>query len=376
MNIPITKPFFDDREQTAAAEVINSGWVAQGPKTEEFEKQLSDYIGCKYSIGVSSGTTALHLCLIALGIGNGDEVIVPSYSFIASANVILHAGAVPVFVDIDPRTYNLDPDKIREKITGNTRAIIAVHQVGLPADLDEINQIAKQNGLFVIEDAACAIGSEYRSVKIGCSDNLVCFSFHPRKVITTGEGGAISSNNDSLEEKIRILRNQGMSRPAHNRHTSDSIEFEQFPVIGYNYRITDIQSAIGIIQLSKLNEIIEKRRKLADRYNKAFENNKYLTPPFIPDDMKTTYQSYILRISDSCPISRNEIMQKLMENGIAAKRGIQAIHTELFYVDKFRNLSLPETEKAVDSTLIIPLYPQMTDEEQEYVINIFNKIFN
>lgn len=368
MNIPITKPYFDEKEAAAAAKVIKSGWVAQGPETKEFENKLAEYVCSKYAVAVSSGTTALHLALLASGIGNGDEVIVPSFSFIATANVVLYAGAKPVFVDIDPGTYNIDPRQIIKIITKNTKAIIAVHQVGLPAYLDEINNTAKENSIHVIEDAACALGSVYKNKKIGNSDNLVCFSFHPRKIITTGEGGAITSNNNKYEDLLRKLRNQGMSVSTHERHSANKITFEEYPVIGYNYRMTDIQAAVGSVQLSKIDEIINKRRALAKKYNNAFIENKHIEIPYVPENSETTYQSYILRIKDTSPVTRDGLMKKLLDKGISTRRGVQAIHREKAYVEMFGKISLPETEKAADRTITLPLYPQMTDEEHKYII--------
>lgn len=374
MKIPITKPYYDDKEQSAAAEVIKSGWVAQGPVTEEFEAGLSNYVGARYAVAVSSGTTAIQLALSVLEIGTGDEVIVPSFSFIATANVVVHACAIPVFADIEPRSYNIDPNKIAEKITGRTKAILAVHQVGLPAELDEINSIAKASGLTVIEDAACALGSVYKGRKIGNSDNLVCFSFHPRKVITTGEGGAITSRNRSHEELMRQLRNQGMSAASYERHSANGKSFEEFPVMGFNYRITDIQSAVGNVQLSKLEEIITKRQEHARKYNNAFSEIENIEIPYIPECCETTYQSYMLRLKESCPIGRNDLMEKLLDKGIATRRGIQAIHREKAYIEKFGDISLPETELAADTTITLPLYPHMTEDEQDYVIENILKL--
>ncbi|MCP4723859.1 MAG: DegT/DnrJ/EryC1/StrS family aminotransferase [bacterium] len=373
--IPIIKPYYSEEEEQAAAEVIRSGWVSQGPKVKEFEDIISDYVSANYAVAVTSCTSALFLALKVLNIGDGDEVLVPSYSFIATANTVLHTGAKPVFIDIDPNTYNMDPDRIEERITDNTKAIMPVHQAGIPADMDRINEIAGRYDIPVIEDAACAIGSVYKDNKIGCSDNLVCFSFHPRKIITCGEGGAIASNNKNYEDDLRLLRHQGMSVSDLHRHSSKDIIFEEYPVVGYNFRLTDIQAAVGIVQMKKIGEIIEKRKNIAEKYNAAFRNVPYLQIPTVPERTEIAYQSYILRISEDSPCSRNEIMQKLMEKEIASRRGIMAIHREKPYKDLFDASSLTQTDRAVDSTIILPLYPQMSEKEQAQVIDSILEIF-
>ena len=368
MNIPITKPYFDEREEIAVSDVIKSGWVTQGPKVKEFENLLNEYTGAKYSVAVTSCTVALYLSLYINEIGYGDEVIVPSLSFIATANVVKHVGAVPVFVDIDSKTYNIDPSKIEEKITKRTKAILLVHQVGIPAPIDEINAIADKNGLIVIEDGACAIGAVYKKKRIGNSRNLVCFSFHPRKVITTGEGGAITSNNEKFEELLRKLRHQGMSVSDTERHASKEIIFEKYPVVGFNYRMSDINAAVGIVQMMKLENIMKMRLKLAARYNEAFREHPAISILNLPEYVEPTYQTYIIRLEEKSRISRDELMKILLEKGISTRKGIMAIHREKPYSGLVENHSLPETEKAADNTITLPLYPQMTEDEQEYVI--------
>ncbi|MFC1730161.1 DegT/DnrJ/EryC1/StrS family aminotransferase [candidate division KSB1 bacterium] len=358
MKIPITKPYFDDKEIAAAAKVIESGWVAQGPKVAEFENKFSEYVHSKNSIAVSSGTAALHLALIALGIHEDDEVIVPSFSFIATANAVVYVNVKPVFADIDPATFNIDPKDIAGKINRKTKAIIAVHQVGLPADMNSINTIGRDHGIPVIEDAACALGSQYADRRIGDSDNIACFSFHPRKVITTGEGGMITVNDDETADLLRSLRNHGANQDS-----------EEYARIGFNFRMTDIQAAIGLEQLKKLDFILSRRRQLAQRYSEAFQENENLIPPAEPPDSVPNYQSYILRIKDSSPVNRDRMIELLHEKGIAAKKGIQAIHREKAYVERYGKVSLPETERAADTTAILPLYPQMTDKDIECVID-------
>jgi dTDP-4-amino-4,6-dideoxygalactose transaminase len=308
--------------------------------------------------------------LIAAGDEAGDEVICPSFSFIATANVTRHTGAKPVFIDIDPRTYNLNPELLEGLITKRTKALIAVHQVGLPVDMDCINSITARHGIKVIEDAACAIGSEYKGERIGRPHSLAAvFSFHPRKIITAGEGGMITTDDEALATRFRQLRHHGMSVNDLTRHQSKTIILEEYRELGYNYRMTDLQAALGIVQLEKLPEILKQRTALAERYNRAFSETRYLVPPFVPAYAKHNYQSYQLRLKPEAPLSRNDLMQALLERGIASRRGIMASHLEPLYAKEYQNARLPETETATNEALIIPLYPQMTEEEQEYVIS-------
>ena len=367
MKIPITKPFFDQSEQKACFESIKYRWVSQGPKVEQFEKEVSGYAGAKYGIATTSCTTSLHVALLAMGIKPGDEVIVPSYSFIATANSVLYAGAKPVFAEINEKSYNIEPEKVEEKITEKTRMILPVHQVGLPAEMDKINDIAGKNNLLVLEDAACAIGSEYKGRKIG-SINTTCFSFHPRKLITTGEGGMIVTDDKEVEELSRILRSHGASVSDLQRHKSDKVIFEEYPYLGYNYRMTDIQASIGIEQLKKLDLILKKRKELAVRYDDLLGSLSSVVTPFVPDSCRHTFQSYIARL-DNASVSRDKLMQKLLEKGIATRRGIMAIHKEPYYVKRFGKISLPVTEEAADSTIVLPLFPEMTEEQQDYVVS-------
>jgi len=361
--IPITRPCYSDIEEKAIVDAVRSGWVSQGPRVTEFEERIARYVRNRYGVATTSCTTALFLALKAADVKKDDEVICPSFSFIATANSIMHTGAIPKFVDIDPFTYNIDPDLIEKAITKKTRAIMPVHQIGLPADLERINKIAQAHGLAVVEDAACAIGSEYKGEKIGSGRNLACFSFHPRKILVTGEGGMITTNDAKLAERLKRLRHHGMS-------ISDGTYSE----VGYNFRMTDIQAAIGIVQLSKLDAVIKKRRELAMRYNEAFSKIGFLSTPFEPEHAKHNYQSYVLRVNDGSVITRNELIGRLREAGITATRGIMASHREPFYKELVGNISLPNTEDASDNTLIIPLYPGMNDNEQNYVINQIEKL--
>lgn len=368
MIIPLQRPYFDNTEEKAIIRVLRSGWVTQGPRVTEFEGLVCQYTGSKFAVATTSCTTALFLSLHLLSIERGDEVIVPSFSFIATTNVVIHTGAKPVFVDINPQTYNIDPVKIEQAITKRTRAIIPVDQVGLPADLDKIYQIARKYKLHVIEDAACALGSSYHGKKIGSLGELVCFSFHPRKTVTTGEGGMILTNNKDWATKLRMLRHHGMSVSDVTRHKSRKIIHENYPLIGFNFRLSDIQAAVGIEQMKKLPKILKKRAQLVQRYTKVFAKTKNIIPPFVPPGLVHNWQSYVIRLRPNGKISRNILRQKLLDAGISTQIGVMAAHLEPPYQKMYLRLKLPETEAAAKETITLPLYYQMTGREQDFVI--------
>lgn len=372
MKIPITKPYFDKKEEKAAVEVIRGGWHTMGPKTIELEKQFSKYVNTKYAVAVSNCTTALHLALLALGIKKGDEVIVPSFTFIASANMIPHVGATPVFVDVEWDTYNLDVEDLKKKITKKTKAIITVDQIGLASDIDEIYKIARKYKIPVIADAACAIGAKYKGKMVGELADITCFSLHPRKAISTGEGGMITTNNKKYADFANLWRNHGMSLSDMERHGSKKFIYEEYLVPGFNFRITDIQAAIGVEQMKKLNKILSLRAKLAKRYTKFLSNNKYLELPLEPAYATHSWQAYLLKVRDNSPVSAQDLMQKLTEDGIGVKRGIMACHLEPVYKKTHGKTKLPITEKLIHSSFCIPLFPDMTIKEQDYVIDRLN----
>lgn len=368
MKIPVAKPFFGKEEVRAVSEVIRSGWVVQGPKVAELEEAIAKYVGSKHAIAVNSCTSALYISLLLYGVGPGDEVIVPSFTFAASVNSILFTGAKPVLVDIDPRTCNINPPLIESKITKKTKVILPVHQIGQPADLDAIYKIAKRRHLHVLEDAACALGSEYRGKKIG-SFGLTCFSFHPRKAATTAEGGMITTNNLAYAQRARRLRSHGETVAASIRHQVKKVTIEKYVEVGWNLRLTDVQAALGLAQMKKFDFILKKRRALAKRYDQFFTNHPKIITPFVPDYAKHNYQSYMVQLKGYKRNQREKLMQKLLDEGISTRRGIMTVHREPYFVKMFGRIKLPVTERVSDSGLILPLFTAMTVREQDFVID-------
>lgn len=367
--VPVTRPYFDEAEERVLIEAVRSGWVAQGPRVKAFERAVAEYVQVPYAVALNSCTSALQIALEILGVGPGDEVILPSFTFIATANAVVHRGAVPVFADIDPATYNIDPDDIEGLITEKTKVILPVDQVGLPADLEPILEIAKRRRLRILEDAACALGSTYEGRPVGGISEISCFSFHPRKVITTGEGGMITTREADLAAHAWMLASHGASVSDLARHQSESVVIEEYPVFGYNYRMSDLQAAVGLAQLQKLDEILAKKRFWAERYHEAFASMEEVEIPFEPEGVKSNFQSYLLRFRSDAGRRRDEIMNVLKKKGVATRRGVMAIHLESSYRNRFGYKPLPETEKAARETITLPLYPQMTVEEQSYVVD-------
>jgi dTDP-4-amino-4,6-dideoxygalactose transaminase len=372
-NIAIAKPVLGEEEAAAAREAILSGWVTQGPQVAAFEREFAAYVGAPHATALSNCTTALHLALHVLGVGPGDEVITVSHSFIATANAIRYCGAQPVFVEIDPRTFNMDPARIEAAITPRTRAIMPVHQIGLPCDMAAILAIASKHNLPVVEDAACAIGSQ---IKVGETwervgrphGTVACFSFHPRKVITTGDGGMITTADPELDRKFRLLRQHSMSIPDTVRHGSKTVVFEEYPELGFNYRMTDIQAAVGRVQLGRLADLLPRRVELARRYDQAIQKIRGLVAPFVPDWARTNYQSYAVRITPDYPRKRDELMQLMLDRGISTRRGIMNSHQEPAYAYKGAGADLRHSEAARDEVILLPLFGGMTDQEQQRVI--------
>jgi dTDP-4-amino-4,6-dideoxygalactose transaminase len=371
--IPIAKPYLQKEEAQSAYDTILTGWVTQGPKVQEFEEKFAKYVGSKYAVALSNCTTALHLAMIVSGIKEGDEVICPSMSYVATANCIRYVGAKPVFAEINPQTYNLDIEDVKKRITPQTKAILLVHQIGMPADIDAFTKLCKEKNIKLIEDAACAIGSSYKEGKIGRHSDLVCFSFHPRKVITTGDGGMISTSDEAFYKRLKLLRQHAMSVNDRLRHESSKVIFEDHLELGYNYRMTDIQASVGIKQLERLDWIVSERRKIALNYHEKLKDIACIRLPLEEEGYFSNYQSYSIYLKENSPISRNEFMQKMLEKGIATRRGIMTSHRETAY--KYLNANdLPVSEQTADQSVLLPLYIPMDSEDQDYVIENIKEI--
>jgi dTDP-4-amino-4,6-dideoxygalactose transaminase len=367
--IPIARPWVGAEEEAAAIEVLRSGWLTQGPYVARFESEFARYVGAAHAVAVTSCTTALHLTMLALGIGAGDEVVVPSLSFIASANALVHAGAQPVFADVDERSFNLTAATVERALTPRCKAILAVHQIGLPADLAELDALARARGLLLVEDAACAIGSSYRGVRIGRPHSrAACFSFHPRKILTCGEGGMITTDDAELAAHLRRLRHHGMSLSDLDRHQAKGRYVqESYGEVGYNYRMTDLQAAVGVAQLGRLDEVLTRRRVLAERYDRALALVDGVEPPHVPADRVTNYQSYMVRLPGVSRARRDAIVDRMLGDGVTTRPGIMAAHRQPPYVQL--RAELPATERVSDQTLILPLYHQLTEADQERVVS-------
>ncbi|HKI33712.1 MAG TPA: DegT/DnrJ/EryC1/StrS family aminotransferase [Gemmataceae bacterium] len=371
--IPVARPWLDEREAEAARRAILSGWVTQGPEVAAFEREFAAYVGAPHACAVSSCTTALHLALLAAGVRPGDEVVTVSHSFIATANSVRYCGAVPVFVDIDPITFNLDPTKLRAALTPRTRAVLCVHQLGMPCDLRAILAATRPLAVPVVEDAACAVGSEVlwdgRWEPIGRPHaDVACFSFHPRKLLTTGDGGMLTTARADWDRNFRLWRQHGMSVPDTVRHGSRAVLFESYPVPGYNYRLSDIQAAVGRVQLERLPAVIEQRRRLAARYAERLRDVPGLTAPREPEGVRTNWQSYCVYLPDGS--DQRRVMQHLLDVGVASRRGVMCTHREeSFPPGSWRGGpgGLAESERAQDRCVILPLYHQMTEADQDRV---------
>jgi len=390
--IPVAKPVMGDAEVEAAARAIRSGWVTQGPEVAAFEREFAAFVGAPHACAVSSATTALHLSLLAAGVGPGDEVVTVSHSFIATANVVRYCGAMPVFVDVQPGTYNIDPGRVEQMLTPRTRAILCVHQLGMPCEIGALLALARPRGIAVVEDAACAAGSEIlregRWERIGRPHgDLACFSFHPRKLVATGDGGMITSASAELDARLRLLRQHGMSVPDTARHASSRVIFESYPVLGFNYRMTDIQAAVGREQLRRLPGLLERRRALAHRYREALAGLPRLELPVEPEWARTNWQSFCVVLGDE--LDQREVMQQLLDQGISTRRGVMCAHREQAYPPGTwtchpggRDCScapgtcarLSQSERSQDRGVILPLFDQLSHADQDRVIEALRRL--
>ncbi len=374
--IPISLPHTGEEEWLATKEPIMSGWLTAGPKVREFEEIFAKRHGVKYAMAVTSATTALHLALVALGVKEGDEVIVPAFTWISTANVVLYCGAKVVFVDVNRETFNLDVKDLKSKITAKTKAIIPVHLFGLCADMDAIKEVA--GNIPLVEDGACAAGAAYKGKPAGSLGKIGCFSFHPRKSITTGEGGMVTTNDDKLAEIISSLRNHGASISEEQRHYgSKPYILPDFNMLGYNYRMTDLQAAVGIVQLKKLDLFIDERAKWAEYYNQQFNDVQWLRTPVLSRDYKHGWQSYVVYIDETVsPNSRNDIMEKLQQMGISTRPGTHAPHMLNYYSNKYgiKPDDFPGARDCNNYSMSIPLFNKMTREDYEYVVYCLKSI--
>lgn len=364
--IPVIRPFLGEEEAEAAAEVVRSGWVAQGPRVAEFEAAFAGYTGAAHGVAVSSCTAALHLALHLLGVGAGDEVVVPSFSFIATANAVRYVGATPVFADVDPATGNITAQTVDAVLTPRTVAVLGVHQGGMPFDVEALSALCRRHVLALVQDCACAAGSTYRGRPVGAGGTLAAWSFHPRKLLTTGEGGMLTTDDGQRAARLRRLREHGMSVSAADRHASGRVTLEEYGEVGFNYRMTDVQAAIGLAQLAKLPDVVARRRELAQRYHTLLREIDGLRWVTDPGYGTTNYQSFWVVLPDSYPGSVVDVLTVLNARGISARRGIMAAHLEPAYEGSVAEL--PVTEHLTRRSLILPLYHQMTEGDQESVI--------
>lgn len=385
--IPVARPVTGEEEAEAVRRPLMSGWVTQGPEVAAFEREFGGFVGAPYAVAVSNCTTALHLALLAVGVNPGDEVITVSHSFIATANVIRYCRAVPVFVDIDPRTFNIDPGRIEAAISPRTRAILCVHQIGMPCDMTAILAIARKHNLRVIEDAACAVGSEIfvdgAWEKIGRPHgDVACFSFHPRKLLTTGDGGMLTTSNPEYDRRFRLWRQHSMGVSDTQRHASDQVIFEEYGELGFNYRMTDLQAAVGRVQLERLPGIVGRRRARVERYRELLADVPGLVLPDEPAYARTNWQSFCVRLPEGT--DQRQVMQAMLDAGVSTRRAVMCAHREPAFIQhepwscgpraepRCNHAAgccsrLAESERAQDRGLVLPLFDAMTDAEQALV---------
>jgi perosamine synthetase len=377
--LPITRPFIGQEELDAVQEPLRSGWLVQGPFVREFEEKFARFTGAEHALAASSCTTALHLSVAALGLKPGDEVIVPAFTWVATANVVEYMGATPVFVDIDLATFNLDVEQLEARLSPRTVGIVPVHLFGLCADMDPIMALARSRGLWVVEDAACALGAQYRGRHAGTMGNAGCFSFHPRKSITTGEGGMVTTADAHLAARVSSLRDHGASRSDFDRHhAASSFLLADYDALGYNYRMTDLQAAVGSVQMDRAGWILDQRRRVAEAYSKRLSGVPWLALPHTPDGLMHGWQAYVCLFRPEPPhldavarlhADRNRLMAELEERGIATRPGTHAVTLQGFYRSRYgiRPEDFPNAFVADRLSLALPLFAQMTDDDVDYV---------
>ncbi len=366
--IPFLRPWLGEEEVQAVREVILSGWISLGPKVAEFERVIASLAGARHAVATNSATTALHLSLLVAGVRPGDEVLCPSFTCMATANAIVMAGAVPRFVDIERRTFNMDPTDAEARLTPNTRALVVVDQIGLPADLDAFVALSRRYGLILVEDAATALSARYKGRPLGGCGVPASFSFHPRKMITTGEGGMMVTDDPAWAERARVLRSAGASVSDLARHQAKGIIVQEYPEAGFNYRMTDLQAAIGLVQLGRLARMQAARRLQAEFYDRALADIDDVEPPSVPPYAEHAYTSYCVRLRAAARVTAHTVVTRMAERGVSCRHGIQPLHLEPYFRDKMAGLSLPETEAAARDTLFLPIFPGLTEQDQQQVV--------
>jgi perosamine synthetase len=364
LKIPIAKPSFGREEEEALKAVLESGIIVQGEKTRAFEKRFADYIGVEHAVAVTNGTVALDVALKALKLGPGDEVITSAFSFISSGNCILFQGAKPIFADINPRTFNINPPDVAEKLTAKTKAIIPIHMFGQPAEMDAIKEIAENKKIAVIEDAAQAHGAEYKGKKAGSIGKMACFSFYATKNMTTGEGGMITTNDPKLAKRVHLLINHGQSR----KYDHDTL--------GYNYRMTELSAALGLIQLKKLDEFNQKRRENAKLLTKGLCNLSGLTPPYVKREVNHVFYQYVMRVEETYPLERDNLAEGLTEKGVgvAIHYPIPIYRQQLYQKLGYGSTKCPVSEEVCRRVLSLPVHPQVDTKAIKYILEVLKDI--
>ena len=372
--IPYGRQTIEEDDIQAVVDVLRSDYLTTGPKIAEFEKMVADYVGAKYAVAISNGTSALHAVCFAAGIQPGDEVITTPLTFAASSNCVLYCGGTPVFADVDLKTYNIDPEDIRRKITDKTKAIIAVHLAGQPCDMDEIHKIAKEHDLLVIEDGAHALGSVYKGKKVGTLSDMTTFSFHPVKPITTGEGGMIVTDNEEMYQKMMLFRSHGITRDENLMTRNDGPWFYQQLDLGYNYRITDIQCALGCSQMKKLDRFLARRKEIVARYNEAFADCENIITPYQLPETESGWHLYIVQVKNC---DRKKVFESLREQGIAVNVHYIPVYLHPYYQEHgYKDVHCRNAEEVYSHIISLPLYPTLTEEQQQYVIETLKHVIN